>query len=60
MEYICVYYYISPARTSSDNDFENFQGKIQLAVKTLWFVLFGFYGISTFVGNLMPNPFLYK
>ena len=22
--------------------------------------LFMFYGISTFVGNLMPNPFLYK
>ena len=22
--------------------------------------LFGFYGISTFVGYLMPNPFLYK
>ena len=24
----------------------------------VWFV--GFYGISTFVGYLMPNPFLYK
>ena len=23
-------------------------------------LLFGFYGISTFVGYLMPNPFLYK
>ena len=23
-------------------------------------VLFGVYGISTFVGYLMPNPFLYK
>ena len=22
--------------------------------------LFGFYGISTFAGYLMPNPFLYK
>ena len=22
--------------------------------------LFGFYGISTFVGYLLPNPFLYK
>ena len=22
--------------------------------------LFGFYGISTLVGYLMPNPFLYK
>ena len=22
--------------------------------------LFGFYGISTFVGYLIPNPFLYK
>ena len=22
--------------------------------------LFGFYGISAFVGYLMPNPFLYK
>ena len=28
-----------------------------------WFVgwlVFGFYGISTFVGYLTPNPFLYK
>ena len=27
-----------------------------------WLVgwLVGFYGISTFVGYLMPNPFLYK
>ena len=24
------------------------------------FGMFGFYGISTFVGYLMPNPFLYK
>ena len=24
------------------------------------FYLFGFYGISTFAGYLMPNPFLYK
>ena len=22
--------------------------------------VFGFYGLSTFVGYLMPNPFLYK
>ena len=31
-------------------------------IKTVWcFVcLFEFYGISTFVGYLMPNPFLYK
>ena len=27
---------------------------------TNWFGLFGFYGISTLVGYLMPNPFLYK
>ena len=26
--------------------------------KVIWFV--GFYGISTFIGYLMPNPFLYK
>ena len=26
----------------------------------LFVCLFGFYGISTFVGYLMPNPFLYK
>ena len=25
-----------------------------------WFGLLGFYGISTFVGYLMSNPFLYK
>ena len=30
--------------------------------KSCWLVrsLFGFYGISTFGGYLMPNPFLYK
>ena len=27
---------------------------------TLFGRLFGFYGISTFVGYFMPNPFLYK
>ena len=26
---------------------------------TVWFGLFGFNGISTIVGYLMPNPFLY-
>ena len=26
----------------------------------VWFGLVWFYGISTFVGYLMPNPFLYK
>ena len=26
----------------------------------LFVFLFGFYGVSTFVGYLMPNPFLYK
>ena len=29
-------------------------------VPTLLVWLFGFYGISTFVGYLRPNPFLYK
>ena len=30
-------------------------------IPAFWFVcLFGFYGISMFVGYLMPNPFLYK
>ena len=28
------------------------------SVCTIWFV--GFYGISTLVGYLKPNPFLYK
>ena len=32
---------------------------INLRLKNLGW-LFGFYGISTFVGYLMPNPFLYK
>ena len=27
-------------------------------VRVVWLV--GFYGISTFVGYLMPNPFLYE
>ena len=26
----------------------------------MYMCLFGFYGISTFVGYLMSNPFLYK
>ena len=26
----------------------------------IWFDLFGFYGISIFVGYLMPNPFSHK
>ena len=39
----------------------NFKHKTALLVSgyeslSLW--LFGFYGISTFVGYLMPNPFL--
>ena len=31
-------------------------------LKVMWLVgwLVGLYGISTFVGYLMPNPFLYK
>ena len=31
-------------------------------VYNIWLVvwLFGFYGLSTFVGYLMPNPFLFK
>ena len=34
----------------------------QELVKVGWLVgwLFGFYGISTFVGYLTPNPFLYN
>ena len=36
--------------------------KQMIDVKLNWLVswLIGFYGISTFVGYLMPNPFLYK
>ena len=29
-------------------------------IQRLFVCLFGFYGISTFVGYLMPNPFLFK
>ena len=32
----------------------------QILDETLLVCLFGFYCISTFVGYLMPNPFLYK
>ena len=28
--------------------------------RCLFVCLFGFYGISSFLGYLMPNPFLYK
>ena len=31
---------------------------VWIEVGMVW--LFGFYGISTFVGYLMPNPFLCK
>ena len=29
-------------------------------INLIVWLLFGFYGISIFVGYLMPNPFLYK
>ena len=34
--------------------------EINTLTKKVVFCLFGFYGISTFVGYLMPNQFLYK
>ena len=34
--------------------------KCKGCLKNLICSLFGFYGISTFVGYSMPNPFLYK
>ena len=35
---------------------------LRKVLETWWLVgwLFGFYGVSTFVGYLMPNPFLYE
>ena len=39
------------------------QGSEKLEIKGRWFGLVwfgGFYGISTFVGHLTPNPFLCK
>ena len=35
-----------------------FENVTQQVIGLVWFV--GFYGISIFVGYLMPNPFLYK
>ena len=39
----------------------NLRNVSRMSLKEFQFVrLVGFYGISTFVGYLMPNPFLYK
>ena len=35
------------------------QNKIKMKALKVWFSLVWFYGISTIVGYLMPNPFLY-
>ena len=36
------------------------KSSLYIYIKYKAFGLLGFYGISTFVGYLMPNPFLYK
>ena len=33
---------------------------VKVEITFFWFFFGGGYGISTLVGNLMPNPFLYK
>ena len=50
-------------RNRSENDFKFSFCLFLIIIRTFlssvgW--LFGFYGISTIVGYLMPNPFLYK
>ena len=34
----------------------NVKSSLYIYIKYIWFELVGFYGISTFVGYLMPNP----
>ena len=43
-----VLWHINPCRL--------FNAKSYLYIKNIWFVLVGFYSISTIVGYLMPNP----
>ena len=35
----------------------NANSTLYIHIKYIWFSFVGFYGISTFVGNLIPNPF---
>ena len=37
----------------------NAKSSLNIYIKSIWFGLVGFYGTSTIVGYLMPNPFLY-
>ena len=34
----------------------NAKSSLDIYIKNIWFGLVGFYGISTIVGYLMPNP----
>ena len=36
--------------------FSNLKFSLYIYIRYIWFGLFGFYGISTIVGYLMPNP----
>ena len=40
--------------------YENTEKVVTNLYGLVWFGMVGFYGISTFVGSLMPNPFLFK
>ena len=35
----------------------NAKSSLYIYIKCIWFGLVGFYGISTIIGYLMPNPF---
>ena len=35
------------------------KSSLYIYIKYIWFGLVGFYGISTIVGYLMPNPHIY-
>ena len=59
---------VLPARHDDDDDDEvlwhinhcrlfNAKSSLYIYIKYIWFGLVGFYGISTIVGYLMPNPF---
>ena len=55
--FIYIYIYIYNAYTHGASSFGVMANMINSEIM-IWFGLLGFYGISTFVGYLTPNPFL--
>ena len=57
-QYIETIYYQIILHQNLLEEFWVISGVCKIIFGLIW--LFGFYGISTLVGYLMPNPFLYK